>query len=381
MRMGWKLAAIVAVGAALAGPAVPAAQAVGEQAAVRQVLAAVRQTSSAPGAGFTYGDGIGPDISVSSGTGRLLANDPIGPDDKVRVGSDTKMFVAAVALQLVDEGVLELDVPIEQYVPGVLRYPADKVPTGFDPAAFDGRTVTLRQLLQHTAGIPDYAANILYTLHPLHQVLAPTPENLVAHGTRNGPLWSPGASWRYSNTGYALVGMIVQATTGRSIGTQIAERIVAPLGLTNTFFAERGQKAIPGPHVRGYLTQLLPVDLTGIEPAVWGAAGALVSSAADMNTFMSALLAGEILSPARLADMQDEVPYLAGGYGLGLVRIPLSCGDAWGHAGYLAGYQTFGMAMPDGRHGFLTLNTSLALNLLPPAVPASAADLFELALC
>ena len=94
-----------------------------------------------------------------------------------------------------------------------------------------------------------------------------------------------------------------------------------------------------------------------------------------------ALLAGEVVPPARLAEMQDDVPYLSGGYGLGLVRVPLSCGDAWGHSGFVPGYQTIGLALPDGPHAFLSLNTSLAVNLIPPPTPATAYELFELALC
>jgi D-alanyl-D-alanine carboxypeptidase len=79
--------------------------------------------------------------------------------------------------------------------------------------------------------------------------------------------------------------------------------------------------------------------------------------------------------------MQREVPYLTGGYGLGLVRSRLSCGDVWGHAGFLPGYYTFGLATADGRHAFLTMNSTYPVNLLPPSPPVSAYQLFELALC
>jgi len=368
------MAATVAVPAASAAPQAPA----DVRAEMQQLLGALRQENSAPGVAFTFGDGTD-DTTLSSGTADILANRPIRSTDKVRVGSDTKMFVAAVALQLAGEGLLDLDVPVDQYLPGVLRYPADKAPA--DPAAYDGRTVTLRQLLQHTAGLGDYGADLLYVLNPLHQILPPQPRDLVAHGLRTGPVALPGTTWAYSNTGYALVGMAVEAATGRSLGTEIRERIVEPLGLSNTFFAGRGQRTLPGSHVRGYLTALIPLDMTNFEPAVWGAAGALVSSADDMNTFMSALLAGEVLPPALLAQMQDHFPTPTGGYGLGLVRVPLSCGEAWGHGGYVAGYRTLGLAMANGRHGFYTMNSSIAFNLTPPGVPTNTYDLFELTLC
>lgn len=354
-------------------------QSADERAEMQALLRSLRAEETSPGAGITFGDGTD-DVTLSSGTANILTGAPIRSSDKLRVGSDTKMFVAAVVLQLVDEGVLDLDVPVDQYVPGVLRYPAGKVPG--DPAAYDGRTVTLRQLLQHTAGIADYGADLAYVMNPLHMILVPQPQHLLNYGLRTGPTHVPGTAWSYSNTNYTLIGMIIRATTGRTIGAEIRERIVEPLGLTNTFFAEPRQRTMPGSHVRGYLTELVPLDLTNWEPAVWGTAGALVSSPDDMNTFVDALLAGEVVPPDLFVEMRDDVPMGGGaGYGLGLVRMPLSCGDAWGHSGFVAGYKTFSLGMENGRHAFITLNTSITLNLFPSAVPASATDLLELALC
>lgn len=375
--LGAAIAAITALlGAAVPSPAAPPD---GERAAMQRLVESLRSEYSAPGAGFTFGDGDH-EVTIGSGTADVLADDPIEADDLVRVGSDTKMFVAAVVLQLVAEGVLDLDVPIDTYVPGALRYPVDALPRNAE--AFDGRTVTVRHLLQHTSGVPDYAANILYVLHPLHQLLPPTPEDLVAHGVRNGPNFRPGTAYWYSNTNYALVGMIVEAVTGRSVGAEIHERIVEPLGLHATFLPGRGQRSLPGEHVHGYLTALVPVDMSYLEPSVWGTAGGLVSSPADMNTFLSALLAGEVVPPAQLEEMLTVRSTGPGqGYGLGIVRVELSCGEAWGHGGFLAGYRTLGLATADGRHGFLTFNTSLSLNLLPAPVAGTAYDLFELALC
>jgi D-alanyl-D-alanine carboxypeptidase len=375
------MAALVALAAfaVLAPTAVATTSAsAGRASEMLELLGRLREQYSAPGAGITFGDGHD-DTTLSSGTRDVLARHPIESSDELRVGSDTKMFVASVVLQLVAEGRLDLDATIDRYLPGVVRYPADKVPG--DPAAYDGRAVTVRQLLQHTAGVGDYGADYAYLLNPMHQLAPPTPQDLVAYGLSKGPTHRPGASWSYSNTHYVLLGMAVQATTGRPIGSEIAERIVEPLGLANTFFAERGQRSLPGEHVKGYISSAAPIEVTGFEPAVWGAAGALVSSPDDMNAFTSALLAGAVVPPAQLAEMQDTVPYLDGGYGLGLVSVPLSCGLAWGHGGFLAGYQTLGLALPNGRHAFLTFNSTFAVHLLPPSNPASAYTLFELALC
>jgi D-alanyl-D-alanine carboxypeptidase len=378
------LIAAPAASAARAPRAVPAALArsvplEGKEAEMQRLLDVIAVDDTAPGAGFTFGDGHH-DVTLSSGTSDLLLlHRAIRSGDKVRVGSDTKMFVSAVALQLVAERRVDLDVPIERYLPGVLRYPVDKL-RGKDPAAYDGRTVTVRQLLQHTAGVPEFG-DLPYLLNPWHQVVPPTARDLLHHALPLGPTFRPGTRWAYSNTDYTLVGMIVEATTHRPLRTEIAERIAAPLRLRNTFFPAPYQRDLPGGHVRGYVSSTVPLDMTSFEPAVWGAAGALVSSADDMNTFLSALLAGKVIPPAMLAEMQDTVPYLDGGYGLGIVEVPLSCGAAWGHAGQLAGYSTFGLAVPSGRHAFLTMNMTYAINLLPPKAVPSAYRLLDLALC
>jgi D-alanyl-D-alanine carboxypeptidase len=384
-RRGRAAATAIAVLSLLAVLALPRAASAtghrpvdGRQGEMQRLLDLIRIDDTAPGAAFTFGDGRH-DVTLTSGTSDLLLlHRPIRSSDEVRVGSDTKMFVSTVALQLVGEGRLALDVPIDRYVPGVLRYRPGTVPG--NPAAYDGRTVTLRQLLQHTAGVPEYA-DLGYILNPWHQVVPVTTTDLVHHALQHGPTFRPGTSWAYSNTDYALAQLIVERVTGRSLRREIAERIVRPLGLRHTFLPAAGQRTLPGPHVHGYISSTVPVDMTELEPSVWGAAGGLVSSADDMNTFLSALLAGKLLSPGLLAEQQRTVPYLTGGYGLGIVRVPLSCGTAWGHAGQLAGYSTFGLARPGGRHAFLTLNMTYAVNLLPPQAAPSPYALLELALC
>lgn len=378
-RLG-AIAVALAIGAGLltAPSALAASPVDARRAEMKQLLDAIRVDQTAPGAAITFGDG-NRDVTITSGSSKFgPERRAIKSTDKVRVGSDTKMFVASVVLQLVGEGRLQLDVPIERYWPGLLRYPIRKSPANV--AAYDGRSVTLRQLLQHNAGIPDFA-DLPYILNPAHQAVPPTSQDLLNHGVQNGPMYKPGTAWAYSNTDYVLLGMIVRAVTGRTIGTQIDDRIVKPLKLRNTFFATT-KRNIPGPHVRGYVSKNAPLDVTYYQPSFWDAAGALVSSADDMNTFLSSLLAGKVLSPAMLAEMQRTVPYLTGGYGLGIVSIPLSCGLAWGHAGQVAGYTTASLAMPNGRHSFLTMNMTYAINLVPlDHPPASITKLIDLALC
>lgn len=377
-RLGAIVGALAVGMGLLAAPNASAAPVDGRRAEMQQLLHAIRADFTAPGVGITFGNGDH-DTTMTSGSSKFgLERTPIKSTDKVRVGSDTKMFTASVVLQLVGENRLQLDVPVDRYVPGLLRYPIRKSPA--NAAAYDGRTVTVRQLLQHNGGVPDFA-DLPYILNPAHQAVPPTSQDLVNHGLRNGPAYRPGTAWGYSNTDYVLLGMIVKAVTGRSIGSQIEDRIVKPLHLRNTFYATT-KRRIPGPHVRGYVSSTVPFDVTYFQPAVWDAAGALVSSADDMNTFMSGLLAGKVLSPPMLAEMQRTVPYLTGGYGLGIVSVPMSCGVAWGHAGQVAGYSTFGLALPNGRHSFLTMNMTYAINLIPlDHPPASITRLFELALC
>ncbi|MEU5876376.1 serine hydrolase domain-containing protein [Spirillospora sp. NPDC047279] len=265
-----------------------------------------------------------------------------GTDTRFRVGSQTKMLTAALVLQLADEGKVGLDDPIGRHLPGVVKG------KGLDPNA-----ITVRQLLQHRSGIKDnlgfvngdYLQTAQLLLNPWWQIVPPTRQQMVNEGTKYGKQAEPGARGVYSNTGYTVLGMLVEKLTGTDLTTAMKTRIIDRVGMPSTFYPRPGQKQMPEPFARGYLSLkgAAFADVTNFEPAVWGAAAGLVSTGRDMTKFVNALASGQVVSPKRLAEMRRTSPVIngVGDYGLGLKAFPTACGTAWGHTGSVAGYSTY----------------------------------------
>lgn len=286
--------------------------------------------------------------TVGAGTAEQGASRPIRARDRVRVASNTKMFTASVVLQLAGEGKVDLDAPIERYLPGLVA-----------GNGYDGNAITVRQLLQHTSGMADYVDDVLdpSANHPWRAI------DLVHIGLSHPPLFAPGTGWGYSNTGYLVLGLLVEAITGNDIGTEITDRIIRPLGLRHTSYPATGDRTVPIPHAHGYYAfPGMPVaDVTELEPSIPGAAASLISTGPDLTRFVRALLAGRVVGPAQLAEMRTTVPAEGADYGLGIREIPLPCGGtAWGHAGNMPGFDSFTAATPDGRAVFVVVNGHLA---------------------
>lgn len=251
------------------------------------------------------------------------------PDDVFRIGSITKTFMAVLVLQLVDEEVLGLDDPVQRYVPDVPLTDA----------------VTVRQLLNHSSGIPDIAS-----LPELVDALladpgrAWTPEETLAALAGLDRDFAPGSQLGYSSTNYIVAGLLVEQLTGRSLAENLRSRITGPLGLTATALAPDG----PGP-VTGFSQQLGPggntetVSLHALETAAW-AAGGMVSTAEDLSVFFRALSAGDLLSAAALEEMTDVRG--RAGVGLGVWRVQMPTGPGYGHGGEIPGYTAFAAVRP-----------------------------------
>ncbi len=269
----------------------------------------------------------------------------------MRIGSTTKTFVATVLLQLAGEGRLSLEDPVDRWLPGVV-----------DGQGNDGRRITLRQLLQHTSGLPDYISDVVPDLstagYHKNRWTTHSSEERVAFAMRHPPSFEPGAGWEYSNTNYILVGMVIKAVTGHSWAQEVQSRIVRPLRLAHTLIPGN-RPFLPRPHARDY-QQFEPggamTDTTiAYLPFDGDADGSMISTAEDTNRFFTALAAGELLAPAQLAEMRRtvEVPADHGAppgtrYGLGLEWTPLSCGGGyWGHSGNGFGYTAWPAS--DGR--------------------------------
>lgn len=259
---------------------------------------------------------------------------------RVRIASNTKMFTATVVLQLVGEGEVDLDAPVSTYLPGLV------------PDA-----ITVRHVLQHTSGLVDYDDKLI-TDYAAVQHVHFEPRELLDVVLPEDLLSPPGSRFSYSNANYVLAGLVVQKVTGRPVGEEITKRIIERLGLRDTYWPALGDQTIRGRHPHGYFPSRSGelFDVTEMDPSMGWAAGQLVGTPRDLNRFMKALLGGELLEPAQLAEMKKTVPApefdMTGGatYGLGLGTFRLSCGGAaWTHGGDAPGYVTRNAVTDDGR--------------------------------
>ncbi|MEU0626170.1 serine hydrolase domain-containing protein [Streptomyces sp. NPDC005989] len=320
-----------------------------EQARLQEILQRLTTVDGAPGALVEVRDRRGSTV-LTSGVADVKSQAPVNRDSRFRIGSMTKMFTATTMLQLVGEHRVRLDAPVERYLPGVVRGHGN-----------DGRKITVRQLLQHTSGLPDF----LDHLKPQEVVADPLvrydPRDLVDMALKYPRVFEPGTDWDYSNTNYLLAGLIIEKVTGHTYAREVRERIIEPLHLRETS-VPRGS-AIPGPHPRGYAQpgQDVPLlDITEVDPSVGGAAGGMISSGTDLNRFLGALLRGDLLHPAELREMmktRDTGNEDGRAYGLGLESRPLPGGGLyWGHAGDFLGFETMAGATVDGRRATVMVN-------------------------
>ncbi|GAA4081918.1 serine hydrolase domain-containing protein [Actinomadura miaoliensis] len=303
----------------------------------------------------------GRDVVATGGVGDVVTGRPVPPDGRFRIGSATKTFTATVVLQLAGEGRLSLDDTVERRLPGVVRGNGN-----------DGRKITLRHLLQHTSGIhDDWPGWETPADFYRHRFDVNPPQQLVTRAMRHRPDFAPGTGWNYSNTGYILLGMVIERVTGRPWDAEVDRRIVRPLGLRHTGFPGLSPD-LPRPHAHGYARYAGGelVDVTRNREGYTAASGGgIVSTTGDLARFFRALFEGELLRPAQLAQMKRTVPvsdeyqkiWPGARYGLGLFSRPLSCGGRyWGHSGDITGYMTRNGFTDDGRRGVvLSLSTEL----------------------
>jgi D-alanyl-D-alanine carboxypeptidase len=317
----------------------PAPASAGTGNRVQRSLDALITVDGFPGALAAVRDRSGRTRDHTAGVGDLRTGARPPADGYVRIGSNTKTFTAVVVLQLVGEGTVRLDEPVETYLPGLVP---------------NGAHITVRHLLQHTSGLANYTdlipdEDFETGLHRYRE-----PRELLDLAFARQPDFAPGAEWRYSNTGYVVLGLLVQRVTGRPLAEQITRRVIDRAGLRETYFPGVGDESIRTPHPRGYEGPER-VDVTTMDPS-WGwAAGQMIGTPGDLATFFRTLLAGGLLRPAELAEMRRTVDASAGlwpgaRYGLGLGSTPLSCGGVyWGHGGDIPGFETRGGATEDGR--------------------------------
>jgi Tol biopolymer transport system component len=303
------LSAAVLVAIGLAGASVAAsASSPGEASNSPPPVEQVAQALAGPGVRsvIVFVSDRGKEHAATAGTSRPSA------DQRFRIGSVTKTFTATIVLQLVEEGKLRLESTLEDHVPGV-------VPRGDE--------ITVRQLLAHRSGL----ANV--TAFPAWMKQAERSSSTRPLGTLrfagSHPLeFDPGSEYRYSNTNYIALGLVIEKASGHTYAQELERRILKPLGLDRTELPK---------------TWRLPDhDDAGYNPNLPWAAGAIVSNAQDISRFYAALLSGRVLSRASLATMKGP-PVAAGGgvaTGLGIFPFPSPCGRTWGHQGFIVDYAT-----------------------------------------
>ncbi|MGA5409880.1 serine hydrolase domain-containing protein [Streptomyces lavendulocolor] len=248
--------------------------------------------------------------------------------DRFRAGSVTKTFVATVVLQLAAEGRLRLDDPVDRHLPGLVPAPA-------------GGRVTLRALLTHTSGLPEYAGAAAGP----PSTGRPTAREAVRRALTLPP--GPVGRYAYSNTNYVLLGLVIERVTHRPYAAEAGRRIIRPLRLTGTSFPG-ARTELPAPHGRAY--DAAGRDVTALDPRVADAAGELISTLDDLNRFYAGLLSGRLLPPPQLRELLDT-RLSNGAYGMGIYPSRLSCGTTvWGHNGRITGGYVRSATTGDGRH-------------------------------
>ena len=313
-----------------------------EAAQKRDLKASIQELVDAgyPGALAAKTDKDGNTVGVTAGKGNLATGEAPPLDGEVRIGSNTKTFVAVVIMKMVEEGKVKLDEPVETYLPGLIK-----------GQGVDGKKITVRQLLQHTSGLPEFWSELPDFFAMRNDYVSP--RDILDMALARPAQFAPGAKFTYTNTNYIVLGLLAERVGKRPIAEQIETKIVKPLGLKHTYMPKEGEKAFRGKHPHGYHTRDNKPgkleDITEADPSWAWAAGSMISTPSELNKFTQALHSGKLLRQASVAEMKKVVATDKDGtYGLGIFSNKLSCGVAWGHTGGIPGYLSARFLGPDG---------------------------------
>ncbi|MFN0137031.1 MAG: serine hydrolase domain-containing protein [Phycisphaerae bacterium] len=327
-------ATIVLTAAALAQPASRSSAS-----SVSQLLDEWRVRSGVPGATLAIARGDGSIEKFAVGVSRKSPETAMKPDDRMFSGSTGKTFVAAIALQLGEQGKLDLDATIAKtFGSGCL----DKLP--------NRGAIALRHLLNHTSGLrehvlmPEFAARLKADPMKTWQ-----PEELVAFVYDQPPLFEPGNGWSYADTNYIAAGMMIEHVTGKKLYDLVQERLLTPLKLADTIPSDRPE--LSG-LISGYVGPNHPFPVTGevatpgkycLNPQFEWAGGGFVSTSGDLARWAQAIYGGDVLRPeTRRAMLVGEKAKTGPNdqYGLGVQIWPSRHGQCLGHGGWFPGYVT-----------------------------------------
>jgi D-alanyl-D-alanine carboxypeptidase len=282
--------------------------------------------------------------SGTSGVRDTRTRKPVAAGGNFRIGSISKVFTAVVTLQLAAEGRVDLDRSVQYYLPGLL------------PASYP--TITIRQLLNHTSGLPGGGLGGGYAQWFVdHRFESWTPRQIVADAVTHPMEFAPGTLQDYNGTNYYVAGLLIERITGHSYANEVQTRVIEPLALRNTYVLDRHDPRLPGKHAHGYVavtkdgTTALH-DVSEQSPYPW-AEGGLISSSGDLARFISAIFQGRLVPRSELEEMFSvpNVKYAgkencnlgpeAGQacYSAGLMKTTLPNGlTGWGKTGSRPGY-------------------------------------------
>lgn len=313
-----------------------------EQKTIQQILDRAAYRFSIPGSIVAVRDDRGRTWTTTNGYADLSARIPMQADMRFRIGSNTKTMVASLILQLADAGRVRLDAPVNTYLASEMR---DYIPN------YDGNRITVRHLLNHTSGIHNFTVDPVWgdafvsdanrQWHPLELLQVAN-----SHARDVGaPVFG---SFRYSNTNYVLLGLLIGKVSGMRYEDALLNGLLLPQSLRATYVPALGNKELLAPFSRGYY-----FDSTGAmfdvstrdSSTVWSS-GNVVSSIQDLVRWGELLGKASLLSPDMKTQQQQYVPmdeHLQ--YGLGVVRDTRA--NLLGHQGGMIGYTSQVYHLPD----------------------------------
>ena len=333
----------------------------GVRARLQAVLDSVRGAAGFPGATLAVVLAQGEVVAVASGLSDTSRRVPMRTSDKLLQGSVGKTYVAAVALQLVAEGKLDLDAPISRYLaqePWFARLP-------------NARQITVRQLMNHTSGLVRYefqpAAAAALRAAPYREW---TPADRLALIFDSAAPFAAGEGWEYSDTNYIVLGMIIERLTSRPYYAELRRRILEPLALRGTIPSDGPELpglvvgyAGPNNELGGYDASIEGGRLR-INPQFEWTGGGIASTTSDLARWAKLLYEGKAFDAALLPVMLEGVPAKLGPntrYGLGVILRDTRSGPAYGHSGFFPGYATEMLYLPRHR-----IAAALQVNVTDP---------------
>ncbi|WP_439554676.1 serine hydrolase [Flavobacterium macrobrachii] len=317
---------------------------------IQNILNNARTTELAPGAVLSI-NAVGQwNYTWASGVRDLVTNTPVTGNERFRIGSVTKNFIATSILKLANQNILNLDDPISLWLSPTIM---NVIP--------NGNLMTIRHLLNHTSGMADYindpenTINAVFSSNPLTQFSFE--EIMLTYFAPLTPVALPSTSnFNYTNTGYKLLGEIIKNASGVTYKQYFEQNIFNPLNLTNTTVPATGEYNISGTHLNGYITfgGQQYNDIT-IQNTSWANGdGDMISNTSDLNNYFKNLLEGNII-PTSYVNMMTNFSSTDGGYGLGCYEIYGDGVQWYGHSGSIPGYGTNMFYCP-------SLNTYVSIN-------------------